>query len=1313
MASVASSLDSGADTHSTLAASDAEGPQPSSNAILPNSTHDTIMDAATKASSEPSNPSSSVAVLSCVQLSADYSPSEPAEVVNATVSTDDRGTMTSALNKEPMQKKHNQRIDTATRVDQQPAMDAISSASTSKPLVTPQPTTTTMAQKLPNETGDSAPSSNSAVASDANQANAMPEAQTTPSAAPQAHGELKLEADKDATIPLTSDMTTKGEETPDAKQSMESSRPEPAAKVEKVEGSVISTKPVETKTPPKGEPTVTNESDESSSAVDMDQTPDASLSTSTNAPLSGDSVNQATSTSTTGDNVKTQESVAKTDAAGDKQSKVAGDKVDTAPDEFYDSLEDICARHCQYVGGLPCSIEETEPPEDGLKVWGKMDGYRPWPGYIMLKRNAKKEGIYTQFYGPDDEYIWLPHDQLTPLLPHHLPELARDCEDQKELCAALVDAYSDNMNCCAYCWYSFHTRFALDSHVSTHHKDCDPLTDDDLMVTRLRFRHHAQKAVDQAYSSNFTTQWEPTTLLASIENSTKVMLDRILKQNKPEHRFDPVTAAALFEAELAKQKEDQAKDDQDETADTGRSLRSNTNLPPTTPSGPPIKTSSTGHRFMSAPRRKTNQANSDGRDEDSVYSQAEIRIGEDYQVPPAMFPEANTRAARETRPDTTNLVWCPDEELEELEGYNAYFKFANTRGLRQHSDSHFNTGDVEYAYHILYHAHGNTSRTAKRFVITEALKMLTSKTQVKLTGPYRNYHYTGSNPWNKQEKELFLKGYRTYGKQFHLIADMLPHKAHSDVVEYYYAYFKRDPVFSKVKMELRERAIREAFRAQTEGAVTACDHCQRTKTPRWREGPNNEDWCDQCYWYHYSHGQLPIVCEEYRSVSPLEFVPWVKRPGRKPNSRNKRPFDPSTSHPAPPAQTKPKRSKPRSRSRQGRKSASPKPVRNGPTNGAADTNIRRPAAQPALASVEEEQPEGIAVDTSVQEQTNTDAQPVMEGQRQAAKSQDDGTDNPSTRKPEQDSEQNKFLALQAQLKRFEEQMRQKQQPAGSVAPQATETQSDAIVGAAQDKDTSMQSEAHGSQVQGPATNRSGLQSDLQSAQSVARSTIPSETKPSNRLGSSSTDTTLPSAHTAQIGQQSLHGSGVAKQQQQNDTINPDTQHTTIEPRDTVLTTVHAASHNTGAASHSVTVSRSLHSQPGSTTHSLGEPINTAQPVAAHPATTNAAHDIAAQQRSDVLCIPAKGVSQISPSEPLTTAMALPGDGAGDMDMTSDQAVSTTHINGPATSSASNGNGVANIKQAAPSAPSHHGLNATAVGSMDTAADTAQLSQDAR
>eukprot|EP00045_Choanoeca_perplexa_P014199 m.165741 g.165741 ORF g.165741 m.165741 type:complete len:1016 (+) comp16603_c0_seq2:40-3087(+) len=671
-----------------------------------------------------------------------------------------------------------------------------------------------------------------------------------------------------------------------------------------------------------------------------------------------------------------------------------------SPQPVLEDLEAICKRHRQYHGSLPFAIESSDKPQDGLKVWGKMDGYRPWPGYILLKRNTKKEGIYTQFYGPDDEYTWLTLDQLVPLLPHHLPELARDCDDSEELLAALVEAFTDYINCCPYCWQAFHTRFALDTHASTYHPDCDPLTDDDITVAQLRFQHHAKHAVEQAYQGHYSADWAEELTMASIENSTKTALAKVLSNFQQEHRFDKIQLVALFEAEIAHLKDTRNDDTTEAAEDVSRSLRSNTSYVAATPAAPTIKTSHTGHRYMmSAPRRKTaTNSSEEGHGEDSVYSQAEIRIGEEYQVPRQSIPEANTRAARETRPDTTNLMWCPDEELEELEGYTAYFKFANTQGLRHHSDTHFNTGDIEYAYHILYSAHCNPSRTAKRFVVTEGLKMLTSKSQVKLNGPYRQYHYTGSNPWNKQERDMFLKGYKTYGKQFHLIADMLPHKAHRDVVEYYYAYFKRSPGFSAVKQELRDRARAEAIRAQTEGAVTACDHCSRSKTPRWREGPNNEDWCDQCYWFHYSNGQLPQVTDEYRAASPLDLIPWVKRPaGRKAPSRGKRQYEPLAPSPS---QTKPKRAKPRSRSRA---TVSPKPVADSGTTHVTGANIRKPSAQP---------PASVA-------QLAVTAQPTA----------DQVAEDEQNRKAEQDKQKERLLALQAQLQQFGQLQQQRQQEA--------------------------------------------------------------------------------------------------------------------------------------------------------------------------------------------------------------------------------------------------------------------------------------------
>jgi hypothetical protein len=61
-------------------------------------------------------------------------------------------------------------------------------------------------------------------------------------------------------------------------------------------------------------------------------------------------------------------------------------------------------------------------------------------------------------------------------------------------------------------------------------------------------------------------------------------------------------------------------------------------------------------------------------------------ISERIRLPPV--PEPNN-------PPRANLVWAPENELEELEGYGAYLKFANSRGLHHHHDGRFKTGDTE------------------------------------------------------------------------------------------------------------------------------------------------------------------------------------------------------------------------------------------------------------------------------------------------------------------------------------------------------------------------------------------------------------------------------------------------------------------------------------------------------------------------------------------------------------------------------------------------------------------------------------------
>lgn len=58
-------------------------------------------------------------------------------------------------------------------------------------------------------------------------------------------------------------------------------------------------------------------------------------------------------------------------------------------------------------------------------------------------------------------------------------------------------------------------------------------------------------------------------------------------------------------------------------------------------------------------------------------------------------PIARPPVPEPTDPPRAHLVWAPEPDLEELEGYGAYLKFANSRGLHHHHDGRFKTGDTE------------------------------------------------------------------------------------------------------------------------------------------------------------------------------------------------------------------------------------------------------------------------------------------------------------------------------------------------------------------------------------------------------------------------------------------------------------------------------------------------------------------------------------------------------------------------------------------------------------------------------------------
>ncbi|XP_071989087.1 REST corepressor 3-like isoform X1 [Engystomops pustulosus] len=67
--------------------------------------------------------------------------------------------------------------------------------------------------------------------------------------------------------------------------------------------------------------------------------------------------------------------------------------------------------------------------------------------------------------------------------------------------------------------------------------------------------------------------------------------------------------------------------------------------------------------------------------------------------------------------------------------------------------------------------------------------------------------------WSDEEKRLFVKGLRIYGKRFHLIQKMIPQKSTAQIVKYYYTWKP-----STAKFKRRRRAVPGSYATETKRA---------------------------------------------------------------------------------------------------------------------------------------------------------------------------------------------------------------------------------------------------------------------------------------------------------------------------------------------------------------------------------------------------------------------------------------------------------------------------------------------------------------
>ncbi|KAL6463470.1 hypothetical protein MHYP_G00278610 [Metynnis hypsauchen] len=110
--------------------------------------------------------------------------------------------------------------------------------------------------------------------------------------------------------------------------------------------------------------------------------------------------------------------------------------------------------------------------------------------------------------------------------------------------------------------------------------------------------------------------------------------------------------------------------------------------------------------------------------------------------------------------------------------------------------------NTELALHCLHEVQGD---------ILAALDLLLVREDYRTSShPLSDYHYTGSDQWNTQERKLFRKALLKHNKDFQLIHNMLQTKSVSQCVEYYYAMKKLKKLKQRKRVEKADRTAQNS-----------------------------------------------------------------------------------------------------------------------------------------------------------------------------------------------------------------------------------------------------------------------------------------------------------------------------------------------------------------------------------------------------------------------------------------------------------------------------------------------------------------------
>eukprot|EP00795_Rhopilema_esculentum_P007172 gene7172-12838_t len=263
-------------------------------------------------------------------------------------------------------------------------------------------------------------------------------------------------------------------------------------------------------------------------------------------------------------------------------------------------------------------------------------------------------------------------------------------------------------------------------------------------------------------------------------------------------------------------------------------------------------------------------------------TKGEIRVGSNHQVKlPRCVPLKQRAQKGMVRKCPEQLVWAPQIEDSDLMMF-----LRASRSIFSFSGYVDDDGSIDRALNVISEesttVHCLNMLHKNKYDVSRALQAL-------IRSPFAK---TNARKWSEDERKLFVRGLRQYGKNFNKIKrELLSDRKTSELVHYYYVW-KKTPTAINSRPHKRGRRHSVLCRktrstknkttpasefldlsscsedepdsedSERDLSLYACRHCYNTKSPNWHHvGKEKLLVCKECREYFKKYGRMrPIEC---------------------------------------------------------------------------------------------------------------------------------------------------------------------------------------------------------------------------------------------------------------------------------------------------------------------------------------------------------------------------------------------------------------------------------------------------------------------